>query len=92
MAQFTTEVPVEKVAPPNYNCPILQMNTDCKTMEPQKFDGNRKMVVCEHVDRFKRQPTGPHTPNKEGKKRKKKSTKKRQDKNIQTAKQRNHKI
>ena len=36
-------------------------------MEPQKSGGKRKMVVCEHVDRFMRQPTGPHTPNKEGK-------------------------
>ncbi len=30
-------------------------------MEPQKSGRKREMVVCEHVDRFMRQPTGPHT-------------------------------
>ncbi len=35
-------------------------HTDCKTMDPQKLGGNRKLVVCEHVDRFMRLPIGPH--------------------------------
>ncbi len=30
-------------------------------MEPQKPRGNRKVAMCEHVDRFMRQPTGPHS-------------------------------
>ncbi len=55
---FTTEVPVEKSLFLTIIVPFLQINTDCKTMEPQKPGGNRKMVVCEHVDRFMRQPTG----------------------------------
>ncbi len=39
---------------------VQKIDTDCKTMEPQKLGGNRKMVVCEHVDRFIRLPIGPH--------------------------------
>ncbi len=40
-------------------CPILQINTNCTTREPDKSGGKWEKVVCEHVDRF-RQPTGPH--------------------------------
>ena len=29
-------------------------------MEPQKLGGNRELVVCELVDQFMKQPSGPY--------------------------------
>ena len=61
ISQNTTEGTRWKTGTSNFHCSVLQINTDCKTMEPQKLGGNRKLVVCEHVDWFMRLPIGPHT-------------------------------
>ncbi len=37
---------------PKLSCSVLQIEIDCKTMEPQKLGGNRKLTVCELVDQF----------------------------------------
>ena len=41
--------------------PFLQENDKLqKPWNHKSQRGNRKVVMCEHVDRFMRQPTGPH--------------------------------